>query len=490
MNRRWMATATAVGAASLAFSAAALAQTATPGATTTAQATGTVTAGATGTRTAGATGTVTAGATGTVTAGATRTVTGTVSVQPPLTPVPLINIPAALYVPGGGPFDFAHSGFGRTWVRTDMPVATGRVNRSWFWGPGPNTPGLIEQYNESGWGGRQRLVQYFDKSRMEINDPNADPSQPFFVTNGLLTVELIGGFIQVGDDDFVQFRPACIPMTGDFGNTTAVTYAAFQQVSNTQAEDNPAPNRVGQTITATISATGTVGTLPTGADLPGVQIAQYITETQHNIPTVFWDFLNQQGQVVRTPVTMTVAGTVTETIAAMPNPQVVTETLITPWFFASGLPISEAYWTRAPINGQMRDVLVQAYERRTLTYVPTNPAGFQVEMGNIGQHYFDWRYRNAGVCPGTPAGTPTPPMPAPTGTVVAGTPVTGTATAVRTGTVVTGTATPQRTGTVTAQATGTVVSTPVGTGTPASASPTATTGGVPQPIPVTPTSTP
>ena len=49
-------------------------------------------------------------------------------------------------------------------------------------------------------------------------------------------------------------------------------------------------------------------------------------------------------------------------------------------------------------------MLLQAYERRVLTYVPTNPEGFQVEMGNIGQHYYDWRY-SAGLA------RPQPPLP-------------------------------------------------------------------------------
>ena len=74
----------------------------------------------------------------------------------------------------------------------------------------------------------------------------------------------------------------------------------------------------------------------------------------------------------------------------------------------------------------LTDVLVQAYERRDLTYVPTNQPGWQVEMANIGQHYFDWRYRNYGICPGTVPVTPTPPVPAPTGTVVPGTGTPGT----------------------------------------------------------------
>lgn len=44
------------------------------------------------------------------------------------------------------------------------------------------------------------------------------------------------------------------------------------------------------------------------------------------------------------------------------------------------------------VNGQEQDVLVQLYERRVLTYTPSNPDGWQVEMGNVGQHYRHWRY--------------------------------------------------------------------------------------------------
>ena len=43
--------------------------------------------------------------------------------------------------------------------------------------------------------GGTRLVQYFDKSRMEINNPGGDRTSKFFVTNGLLSIELISGKI-------------------------------------------------------------------------------------------------------------------------------------------------------------------------------------------------------------------------------------------------------------------------------------------------------
>src|SRR6478609_9916571 len=84
----------------------------------------------------------------------------------------ILNAVPALAAP------FADPAFQRVWNRTDSLVASGQVSRTWFWGPGANTPGLLEQYNQGQ--NRQRLVQYFDKSRMEINNPQGDRSQPFF----------------------------------------------------------------------------------------------------------------------------------------------------------------------------------------------------------------------------------------------------------------------------------------------------------------------
>ena len=37
-------------------------------------------------------------------------------------------------------------------------------------------------------------------------------------------------------------------------------------------------------------------------------------------------------------------------------------------------------------------VLVQLFERRTLTYTPSNAPARQVEMDNVGHRYFAWRY--------------------------------------------------------------------------------------------------
>jgi hypothetical protein len=328
---------------------------------------------------------------------------------------------AALGLPPQGVFSanstasqgaFAHPAFQRTWARTDSPVASGQEKRSWYWGPQPNSGGLQEDYAE-GQGGK-RLVQYFDKSRMEINNPTADPNNPFFVTNGLLTVELISGKMQTGNSRYADRWPADIPLASDPDDANAPTYLSMQGVSNTTLGDRPATSRTGQAATATISRNGSVGNDPTKAQYPDVNFVYFEEATKHNIPKAIWDFLNQSGNVF--------------------NPQTgrsAPARLSDPWFYATGLPISEPYWARVKIAGQQQDVLIQAFERRVVTYVPNGVPGFKVQMGNIGQHYYDWRYKDAGRPPGdpgqptprptTPPGQPTPPPP-PAGDPCAGIP--------------------------------------------------------------------
>ena len=52
--------------------------------------------------------------------------------------------------------------------------------------------------------------------------------------------------------------------------------------------------------------------------------------------------------------------------------------------------------------------LIQLYQRRVLTYIPDYTPEWQVQMGNVGQHYYQWRYTPV---PATP--TPPPPTPVP-----------------------------------------------------------------------------
>ncbi|MDW8061063.1 MAG: hypothetical protein RMK01_13440, partial [Thermomicrobium sp.] len=105
--------------------------------------------------------------------------------------VAALVLAAFLPVPSARALPTGHDVFLDTWARSDQPVAGGRVSRTWMWGPEPFTAPLLEPYAEAP--GGSRLVQYFDKSRMELTDPAADRSSPWYVTNGLLAKELITG---------------------------------------------------------------------------------------------------------------------------------------------------------------------------------------------------------------------------------------------------------------------------------------------------------
>ena len=333
--------------------------------------------------------------------------------------VGLVSVATAVMVLAGSVgaqgVPFAHPAFKRVWDRTDALVASGQVSRTFFWGPEPRAAAQ-EQYVDSPTGTGTRLVKYFDKSRMEVNNPNGDQNSPFFVTNGLLTIELISGQMQIGNNAFINRFAANIPISGDTDDAQAPTYVSFGSVSNTRLGDHPQPDRSRATppqfATSTINKAGQVGNDPLKTNVAGAKIVYFEPATRHNIPDVFWQFLNATGPISETG-------------------QIVNKRLIDPWFYASGFPISDAYWSRVKIKGEMQDVMIQAYERRVLTYVPTNPPGFQVEMGNIGLHYYDWRYKDAG----KPTGTP--PTAVGTGVVSTATPQSGTP----------GTATPTRTGT-------------------------------------------
>ncbi len=277
---------------------------------------------------------------------------------------------------------FADPAFESVWKRTDKPVADGRTARSWVWGPEPFTEGLQEPYAESP--GGTRTVQYFDKSRMEINDPNADRSSQWFVTNGLLVREMTDGRIATGNSAYTPATPAQEAVAGDpvANNPNCPTYASFTFLTWT-----PAGDRSGQKVTATIARDGTVGDDGSKAGYSGTEIAHFEPTTGHNVPRVLWDYMNAGGLIYS---------------GGYRNGQVVD------WLFAMGYPISEPYWARCTVGGVEKDVLVQLFERRVLTYTPSNSAGWQVEMGNVGRHYYTWRYGGGQAQP--PAPTPAPPQ--------------------------------------------------------------------------------
>jgi len=262
--------------------------------------------------------------------------------------------------------EFAHYEFRRTWERTDLPVQNGRAARTWMWGPGPMTPALWERYHEAEGGARS--VQYFDKTRMELNEREPYDS-PWRVTNGLLAKELVSGLRQYGDNSFVEYGPAEINVAGDPDDSSGPTYATFQKLLYVP------PWPIGQLITATLDRSGNVGDDPSLSRY-GVTAAVFIPETKHTVASPFWAFMNSSGPIEE-------YGLIREG-PLFPNP-----------FYATGFPITEAYWTTVRVGGVAKRVLVQVFERRVLTYTPDNPPGWQVEAGNVGQHYFRWRYELA-----------------------------------------------------------------------------------------------
>lgn len=139
--------------------------------------------------------------------------------------LPLTALSGAAGAPPQADFAPGNDHFQRTWQRTDQPVADGSVARTWMWGPQANTPVVQETYAESP--GQLRGVQYYDKSRMEITHPAAPDAGLFYVTNGLLVVELITGQLQTGDATFVPRTPSQGNVAGDTDDPDGPTYATF-----------------------------------------------------------------------------------------------------------------------------------------------------------------------------------------------------------------------------------------------------------------------
>ena len=210
-----------------------------------------------------------------------------------------------------------------------------------FWGPlALAREGQQEPYVEAP--GGMRLVQYFDKGRMELTAPSAP------VTSGLLVHELITGQLQIGDSQFRALAPAAVAVAGDSTNP----FPLYRDLSSGPAVNTRAP--VGAPVTLLLTPQG-------GSTIPPLQDDQTViaivdSQTNHGLPKGFADFRTRVG---------------------LQN---------------VGLALTDPFWADMTIAGKMQRILIQAFERRVLTYNPANPAPFQVEFGNVGQQYYAWRY--------------------------------------------------------------------------------------------------
>lgn len=228
-----------------------------------------------------------------------------------------------------------------------------------FWGPlATARDGQMEAYKEAP--GRKRTVQYFDKARMEQFDPNAR------VTTGLLTVELKSGKVQLGDGTFETRSPAQIGIAGD-PNGGGPTYADLGSLRESYEINDSTPALYQLNSDHTFRA------------LTQAQENQYASFNPPSGPAVggFGDASGRYSQLVYYPF-LTFIDSLMK--AGIPIDQ-------TP-----GYAISPIIVATVPIGGKATTIFVQAFERRVLTYNPNNPAAFRVEFGNIGQHYYGWRY--------------------------------------------------------------------------------------------------
>ena len=262
--------------------------------------------------------------------------------------------------------DFGDPAFKKVWARTDQLVANHTLQRSFVWGPSANTAALRESYQQAP--GGARTVQYYDKSRMEITNPSGDKTSSYYVTNGLLVKELITGQMQTGDARFEAKQPANIPIAGDPDDQFGPRYSTLAGLLTRTSQNN------GGAVNIRITRIGVTTPPDTINDTHGATYVYYVPETGHNIASPFWDYLGQTAPVLDD------AG------------RQITAPLFNPRFYATGFPVTEAYWGQFKIGNSVRDVLIQAFERRVLTYEPGAPPAYQVQMGNVGQHYYTWRY--------------------------------------------------------------------------------------------------
>jgi len=265
--------------------------------------------------------------------------------------------------------------FARLWERTDRPVATSAVTRSWLWGPAPLDAVVTERYVDAPGGARR--VQYFDKGRMELTNPQGDQTSPWYVTSGLLTRELISGRVQIGDATYLNGPAAEVPVAGDPTNTFP-TYRDLQAIV-----DQSQPDRTGEAATMALLPDGP-GTYDGAVQDPKARFTRYITYTGpwgtpvgYNIPVAFWEFMTQPGLVA------------SDGGFAMADP-------LFDWLFVLGYPIADPFWTRVQVAGVAGYWCSPSSAACSPTRRTTQPGG-------------RWRWGISGCTTGAGATRPRPP---------------------------------------------------------------------------------
>jgi hypothetical protein len=259
----------------------------------------------------------------------------------------VVLVVSTLPVKSSQPSAFADPAFSRYYSRSSG------TEQQLLWGGGPLVS-LVEPF--TGAPGNRRLVQYFERGRMEIADSSAATTTTGSISQGLLVREMATGYVQLGYDDFVQGEPAPIAIFGSAADTgdAALTYADFVAAVAIEAGD-----RTGELLSDWIGPGGEIT-----VETPPVDIlaGSYEPITGHNVPDVTASWLR------------------TDPFGIEPSD-------------ALGLPISEPYWVQSG-KGNAGISLIQLFERRVVVYTPDLPLAERFSLTSAGRHYYRWRYGN------------------------------------------------------------------------------------------------
>jgi hypothetical protein len=238
---------------------------------------------------------------------------------------------------------FASPAFQRAWV-SEVSAATRSID---LWGSEP-LAWRVEPY--AGAPNDRRIVQYFDRGRMEVESGSNR------VTLGSLAHEMTTGRIDFGEGVSLERQPLDLPIDSGEPDAQVPTYLTLGRIVGEDASDRSATN---ERITEWIEQSGPVDRSAT----PEVRrFGEYIEATGHNLPDV--------------------------TVELFERPEFQDQR----WVEQFGYPISEPHWAEYRRGESMMPSLIQVFERRILVYTPGLESSQAFTIPSTGRHYSVWRY--------------------------------------------------------------------------------------------------
>lgn len=239
---------------------------------------------------------------------------------------------------------FASPLFQRIWSG-DASAATRVVD---LWGGEP-LAWRVEPY--SGAPNDRRVVQYFDRGRMEVEPGSSQ------VTIGKLVQELVQGEIDLGGGVTRSRDVPDLPIDSGDSVKQIPTYRTLEQL--TISPDSPAVHDVGGRVTEWIDRAGRT-------ERPSTPVmvfrSRFVEETGVHLPDVFVElFQRPEFQSDR-------------------------------WIDVFGMPISEPFWAEYRRKDESQASLIQVFERRILVYSPGLNEANRFTVASSGRHYASWRY--------------------------------------------------------------------------------------------------